>query len=49
LPAMDNLSFTPENLDSKTNFHYEDEDGEPLSNENFENDCRCAICTNIQL
>ncbi len=47
LPAMDDLPFTPENLDSKTTFHYEGEDGEPISNANFTNDCRCTICKTI--
>jgi hypothetical protein len=43
LPAMDDKPFTPENLNA-ADWHYVDEDGEPLSNANFINDCRCSIC-----
>lgn len=43
LPAMDDKPFTPENLNA-ADWHYVDEDGEPLSNANFVNDCRCAVC-----
>ena len=48
LPAMDNKPFTPENL-NVADWHYVDEDGEPLSNANFINDCRCPVCIKKQL
>jgi hypothetical protein len=47
MPAMDNKPFTPENL-NVADWHYVDEDVEPLSNANFINDCRCSVCQNIQ-
>ncbi|MBA4375820.1 MAG: hypothetical protein C0401_06575 [Anaerolinea sp.] len=43
LPALDDKPFTPENLEAP-DWHYVDEDGEDLSNENFINDCSCEVC-----
>jgi hypothetical protein len=47
MSALDDKPFTPENL-NVADWHYVDEDGEPLSNANFINDCRCSVCQNIQ-
>lgn len=41
--ALDDKPFTPENLEA-ADWHYVDEDGEDLSNENFINDCSCEVC-----
>ena len=41
--ALDDKPFTPENLND-SGWNYVDEDGQPLSNENFINDCQCLVC-----
>ena len=43
VPLLDDLPFTPENLDV-ANFHYLDEDGEDMDNSEVINDCCCIIC-----
>lgn len=42
-PKLDNKPFTFENLEA-ANFHYFDEDGEPLTIKDFYNSCKCELC-----
>lgn len=42
-PELDDKPFTPANLEA-SGWHYTDEDGEPISNDNFIIDCRCSVC-----
>jgi hypothetical protein len=43
MPALDDKPFTPETME-EAGFHYTDEDGQQLSNDNFINDCQCRVC-----
>lgn len=44
VPKMDDIAFTYKNLDEH-DWHYFDEDGQPLKEIDFFNVCKCDICT----
>lgn len=44
--GLDNRPITFENCD-RANFHYVDEDGNPLKEEDFFNVCKCDICRGV--
>lgn len=47
VPKLDDLPFTFDNL-NKADWHYLDEDGNPLPENEFFNVCKCPICSIIQ-
>lgn len=44
--GLDNVPITYENCD-KADFHYVDEDGDPLDPGDFFNVCKCDICRRV--
>ncbi len=45
LPALDDKPFNTENLNASGWNYIDFETDEPISNDKFQNDCRCEICT----